>query len=72
MSGIDEISKAIGSLEAQVTNLTTAVTTLNTTVQSLQKARWTTKGLLAGLTLVGGAAGSKIAALFGGPPPTGH
>jgi hypothetical protein len=64
MSGIDEISEAIGTLKADVRNLTVAVTTLTETVQGLQQSKWTARGILAGLTLAGGAVGGKIADLF--------
>jgi hypothetical protein len=75
MSDLNEVSRAIGSLEAKVETLTTAVGRLAETVEGLQKKSWTAKGILAGLALTGGAAGSKIAALLGmtgGTPPAGH
>jgi prefoldin subunit 5 len=64
MSDLNDINRAIGSLEAQVQNLTVAVTALTATVQSLQQSKWTARGVLAGLTLAGGAVGGKIADLF--------
>lgn len=72
MSDLNEINRAIGSLEAQVQNLTTAVTTLTGVVEGLQKTKWTTKGMIAGLTLAGGALGGKLAEIFGGVPPQQH
>lgn len=72
MSDLNEINRSLGSLEAQVQNLTSAVTTLTNVVEGLQKTKWTTKGLLAGLTLAGGALGGKLAEIFGGVPPSQH
>jgi hypothetical protein len=72
VSDLNDINRAIGSLEAQVANLTTAVTTLNDTVQGMQRTTWTARGVLAGLTLAGGAVGGKLAELFGGVPPSPH
>ncbi len=72
MSDLNDINRAIGSLEAQVANLTTAVTALNETVQGMQRTTWTARGVLAGLTLAGGAVGGKLAELFGGVPPSQH
>jgi hypothetical protein len=71
MSEINEISRAIGSLEASVQTLTDQVRTLTEVVQSLQESRWKAKGILAGLALGGGALGSKVAELLGmtGSPP---
>lgn len=69
MSELDEISRVIGRLEANISTLTTAVETLNTTVMGLQKTRWTTKGLIAGLSLGGGAIGSKLLEILTGSPP---
>jgi hypothetical protein len=75
MSEINEISRAIGGLEASVQTLTEQVKTLTGVVQSLQESRWKAKGILAGIALGGGALGSKVAELLGmtgGNPPTGH
>jgi hypothetical protein len=72
MSDLNEINRAIGSLEAQVQNLTTAVTTLTGVVEGFKKTSWTMRGVLAGLTLTGGAVGAKLSALFGGLPPSPH
>jgi hypothetical protein len=72
VSDLNDINRAIGSLEAQVHSLTLAVTALTVTVQSLQQTKWTTKGILAGLTLAGGAVGGKLAEFFGGLPPSQH
>jgi hypothetical protein len=72
MSDLNDINRSIGSLEAQVLNLTVAVTALTVTVQSLQQTKWTTKGIVAGLALAGGAVGGKVAELFGGLPPSQH
>jgi hypothetical protein len=72
MSDLNDINRSIGSLEAQVLNLTVAVTALTVTVQSLQQTKWTTKGIFAGLALASGALGSKLAELFGGLPPSQH
>jgi hypothetical protein len=71
MSGIDEISKSIGSLEANVRSLMGAVEALSDKVDGLQKSKWTTKGIMAGLALGGGAFGSKLAEILGmtGTPP---
>jgi hypothetical protein len=72
MSEINEISRAIGSLETSVQTLTEQVKTLTEVVQSLQQSKWTTKGLMAGIALGGGAIGSKVAELLGltgGLPP---
>lgn len=70
MSAIDEISEAIGGLKAEVTALNKNVEKLTDIVEGLQKTRWTAKGVMAGIGLAGGAVGGKIAALFGGSPPT--
>jgi hypothetical protein len=64
MSDLNDIHRAIGSLEAQVATLTGAVDRLTETVQGLQQSKWTTKGLIAGVALAGGAVGGKIADLF--------
>jgi hypothetical protein len=64
MSDLNDINRAIGSLEAQVATLTGAVDRLTETVQGLQQSKWTARGVLAGLTLAGGAVGGKIADLF--------
>lgn len=72
MSDLNDINRAIGSLQARVENLTDAVQALNQTVQGLQKTSWTAKGVIAGLSLTGGAVGSKLLALFGGLPPSQH
>jgi hypothetical protein len=64
MSDLNDINRAIGSLEAQVATLTGAVDRLTETVQGLQQSKWTTKGLIAGVALAGGAVGGKIADLF--------
>jgi hypothetical protein len=72
VSDLNDINRSIGSLEAQVHSLTVAVTALTVTVQSLQQTKWTTKGLVAGLALAGGAVGSKLADFFGGLPPSQH
>jgi hypothetical protein len=72
MSDLNDINRAIGSLQARVENLTDAVQALNATVQGLQKNSWTAKGILAGLTLTGGALGGKLAEIFGGVPPSQH
>jgi hypothetical protein len=72
MSEINEISRAIGSLETSVTTLTEQVKTLTEVVQSLQQSKWTAKGIMAGLALGGGALGGKVAELLGmtgGSPP---
>lgn len=66
MSDLNEVSRAIGHLEAKVENLTAAVTTLTETVQGLQQTKWTARGILAGLTLAGGAVGGKIADFLSG------
>jgi hypothetical protein len=72
VSDLNDINRAIGNLQARVENLTDAVQALNATVQGLQKTSWTARGVLAGLTLTGGALGGKLAALLGVTPPTGH
>ncbi len=41
MSDLNEINRAIGSLEAQVQNLTTAVTTLTGVEEGFKKTSWT-------------------------------
>jgi len=72
MSDLNDINRAIGSLEAQVATLTGAVEKLTGVVQSLQESRWKAKGILAGIALGGGALGSKVAELLGmtgGSPP---
>jgi hypothetical protein len=72
MSDLNDINRAIGSLEAQVQNLTSAVDKLTEVVQGLQESRWRAKGILAGIALGGGALGSKVAELLGvtgGSPP---
>lgn len=68
MSDLNDVSRAIGSLEAKVENLTTAVTTLNDTVQGLQQSKWTARGVAIAIATVAGGAGGKIVALFGGSP----
>lgn len=69
MSDLNEINRSLGNLEGKVESLTGAVEKLTGVVEGLQKTKWTTKGILAGLTLAGGAVGGKIAALLGGLPP---
>lgn len=72
MSDLNGVSQAIGALQSDVRNLTSAVEKLTGTVEGLQKTKWTARGLLAGLSLAGGAAGSKLLAIFGGSPPPQH
>jgi hypothetical protein len=72
VSDLNDINRAIGSLQARVENLTDAVQALNSTVQGLQKTSWTARGVIAGLTLAGGALGGKLAEIFGGVPPSQH
>jgi hypothetical protein len=72
MSDLNDINRSIGSLEAKVESLTDAVRSLTGVVDGLQKTKWTTKGIIAGLTLAGGALGGKLAAFFGGLPPSQH
>jgi hypothetical protein len=72
VSDLNDINRAIGSLQARVENLTDAVQALNETVGNLQKTSWTARGVLAGLTLAGGALGGKLAEFFGGLPPQQH
>lgn len=68
MNDIDP--QEFGEMRADIRNLTVAVNKLSETVEGLQKTKWTTKGIIAGLAFGGGAVGGKIAALFGGSPPT--
>lgn len=70
MSDLNEVSRAIGSLEAQVKTLTGAVDSLNFTVQNLQQSKWTTKGFMLGLAALSGGIGGKVTSLFGLPPHT--
>jgi hypothetical protein len=72
MSDLNEVSEAIGQLRADVRNLADTVKTLSGHVEGIQKTSWTARGVIAGLSLAGGAAGSKLLALFGGLPPSQH
>ena len=72
MSDFNEVSRAIGSLEAKVENLTSAVRTLTGTVEGLQKSRWMAKGAALVVAALSGAGGAKLAALLGIAPPGGH
>lgn len=69
MSDLNDINRALGNLEGQVSGLTGAVERLTGVVEGLQKTKWTTKGILAGLAVGGGAVGGKLAALLGMTPP---
>lgn len=72
MSDLNDINRALGTLEAKVESLTGAVEKLTCVVEGLQKTKWTTKGLIAGLAVGGGAIGGKLAALIGVTPPAGQ
>jgi hypothetical protein len=72
VSDLNDINRSIGSLEAKVESLTDAVRSLTTVVDGLQKTKWTTKGIIAGLAVGGGALGGKLAEIFGGVPPSQH
>lgn len=72
MSDLNEVSEAIGQLRADVRNLANTVAALAEGVEGIKKTSWTARGLIAGLSLTGGAVGSKILALFGGLPPSQH
>jgi hypothetical protein len=72
VSDLNDINRSIGSLEAKVESLTDAVRSLTSVVDGIQKTSWTARGVIAGLTLTGGAIGGKLAALFGGLPPSQH
>ena len=70
MSDIDP--QEFGELRADVRNLVMAVKDLAIKVEGMQRTGWTARGVWAGLTLAGGAAGGKLLALFGAAPPPGQ
>lgn len=70
MSDLNEINRSLGTLEAKVETLVGAVDKLAGAVEGIQKTKWTTKGVLAGLAVGGGAVGGKLAALLGMTPPS--
>lgn len=69
MSDLNDINRAIGSLEAKVETLTVTLERVADRLDGLQKKSWTARGVIAGLAVGGGAVGGKLAALLGMTPP---